>query len=268
MSTAVPCQRWRARRDSYRPAGEPIRTADHEVAVLDDDATAKAFVVAHHYSGSYPAARFRVGLFRRGALAGVAVFSIPCAERVLDVLPCGRGAGVELGRFVLLDEVEANGETWFLARALRLLAREGFGAVLSHSDPAPRATAAGAVVFGGHVGTIYQASSATYLGAGPRRTQRLLPDGSVFSARAWSKVRAREKGWRYSSEILVRHGAAAPPREPSVEQLRAWLALWLPRLTRSVRHPGMHRYAFALDRASRRLMPASLAFPKAKGGLS
>lgn len=25
-------QRWRARRDSYRPAGEPIRTADYEVA--------------------------------------------------------------------------------------------------------------------------------------------------------------------------------------------------------------------------------------------
>lgn len=260
------CQRWRARRDSYRPAGEPIRTADHEVVVLEDDATAKAFVVAHHYSGSYPAARFRVGLFRRGELAGVAVFSHPCAQQVLDVLPGGREAGVELGRFVLLDEVEANGETWFLARALRLLAREGFAAVLSHSDPAPRSTAAGAVVFGGHVGTIYQASSATYLGTGPRRTQRLLPDGSVFSARAWSKIRARERGWDYSSEILVRAGAAPPPRDPSRGQLRAWLKLWVPRLSRPVRHPGMHRYAFPLDKTSRRLMPASLAYPKRAGG--
>ena len=58
-------QRWREGRDRYRPAGEVIQTADYDVAVLEADASPKAFVRQHHYSGTYPAARFRFGLFRR-----------------------------------------------------------------------------------------------------------------------------------------------------------------------------------------------------------
>jgi hypothetical protein len=52
-----PCQRWRDRRDSYRPAGEVIATQDYTVASLPSDAVAKAFVQQHHYSGTYPAVR-------------------------------------------------------------------------------------------------------------------------------------------------------------------------------------------------------------------
>ena len=58
------CQRWRGGRDSYRPAGETIRTSDFEVAAFPEDAVAKRFVLRHHYSGSYPAARWRFGLYR------------------------------------------------------------------------------------------------------------------------------------------------------------------------------------------------------------
>lgn len=43
-------QRWRSRRDSYRPAGEVIATHRYEVSRLDRDAEAKAFVVAHQES--------------------------------------------------------------------------------------------------------------------------------------------------------------------------------------------------------------------------
>lgn len=57
-------QRWLFRRDSYRPTAEPINTAAHEVAKIDDDTTPKAFVLTHHYSGSYPAARRRFGLYK------------------------------------------------------------------------------------------------------------------------------------------------------------------------------------------------------------
>ncbi len=252
-------QRWRARRDSYRPAGEPIDTRRYEVAAIPDDRTAKAFVVAHHYSGSYPAARARVGLYRRGELVGVAVVSHPARESVLALFPGERLEGAELGRFVLRDDVEANGETWFLARCFELLRRRGLAWLLSHSDPAERASAAGAVVFGGHVGTIYQAHNAAYLGQGGRRTLRLLPDGTVLSARAISKVRARERGWRYAAALLERHGAAELGDEGDAA---AWLALWLPRLTRPSRHPGNHRYAWALDRRDRRHLPPSLPYPK------
>jgi 5-methylcytosine-specific restriction endonuclease McrA len=42
------CQRWRARRDSYRPAGEPIATRLYEVAEIPDDTTAKAGCMGLH----------------------------------------------------------------------------------------------------------------------------------------------------------------------------------------------------------------------------
>jgi hypothetical protein len=252
-------QRWRERRDSYRPAGEPIRTSDYEVAMMRSDAEARAFVEAHHYSGSLPAARERIGLYRRGELVGVAVFSHPANDAVLKRLPCDRLEGVELGRFVLLDDVPANGESWALARCFELLRREGYRGVVSFSDPMPRTSAAGDVVFVGHYGGIYQSANAVYQGRATPRTLHLLPDGRVLSERAISKIRARERGWRYSAAILERFGAA-----PLVESddSRAWLATWLPRLTRKQRHTGNLTYLFGLDRLTKKHLPRSLPYPK------
>jgi hypothetical protein len=76
-------QRWHHHRTVYRPAGEVIRTMDYEVALIDSDREAKAFVLAHHAFGTYPAARIRFGLYRHGELVGVAVFSHPCNDLVL-----------------------------------------------------------------------------------------------------------------------------------------------------------------------------------------
>jgi hypothetical protein len=131
----VGTQRWRDGRAHFRRPEQPIPTREYDVAPIAGDRDAKSFVLAHHYSQSYPAARFRVGLFHHGALVGVAVFSHPVNDAVLDVLPVERGARVELGRFVLLDEVPSNGESWFLARAFELLRREGVAGVVSFSDP-------------------------------------------------------------------------------------------------------------------------------------
>ena len=58
------CQRWTLGREHRRPAGEVIRPSEYEVVELYDDATARAFVALHHYAASYPAARFRFGLYR------------------------------------------------------------------------------------------------------------------------------------------------------------------------------------------------------------
>ena len=70
-------QRWRLRRDSYRPAGEPINPRLYEVAELVGDREAKAFIVTHHYSASYPNARFRFGLFTGGEVGGRDGFQSP-----------------------------------------------------------------------------------------------------------------------------------------------------------------------------------------------
>ena len=119
--------------------------------------------------------------------------------------------------------------------------------VLSFCDPFPRATLDGRTVFAGHIGTIYQAHNGRYLGRGAPRTMRFLPDGRVLSARAISKIRARERGWRYAAAQLVEFGA-----DPLTEDTTAWLARWLPRLTRTARHPGNHKYAWTLQRGHRR----------------
>lgn len=248
------CQRWTERRASYRPAGEVINTREHEVVEMSDDARPKGFIVEHHYSGTYPAARWRFGLFRGERLVGVAVFSHPSNDKVLtSVFPGSARDSVELGRFVLLDEVPGNGETWFLARAFALLRREGLRGVVSFSDPVARADNAGRVVAPGHIGTIYQAHNASYLGRATPRTLHLLPNGTVFSARAQQKVRRREQGWRYAVEQLIAAGLAPPSGE-----IGAWLRGAVAQLRR-VRHPGNHRYAWSFARRERL---ASLPYPK------
>jgi hypothetical protein len=131
--------------------------------------------------------------------------------------------------------------------------------VVSFSDPVARATVTGEVVFLGHVGTVYQALNATYLGLGTSRTLRLLPDGRVFSARSEQKIRAQESGCRYATEILLAAGAPEPVRG---EDPGAWLRRVLPLVTRKMRHGGNHKYCWALARRDRRYLPASLPYPK------
>jgi len=251
------CQRWRGRRASYRPAGEPIRTRDYEVALIAQDTVARSFVVAHHYSGSYVAARLRTGLYRGGELVGVAVLSQPASQAALHAaLPFPSAKRAELGRFVLRDDVAANGESWFLARTWELARSQGFEAIVSHADPEPRATDDG-LVFPGHVGTIYQATNARYVGRTPRRTWRLFDDGTVLSARNLSKLRKRERGWNYVVEMLLQHGAPSPSGDWDAWRRRAVLAT-----TRTMRHSGTHRYLFALEPGLRKHLPDGFAYPK------
>lgn len=253
------CQRWSQGRASYRPAREVVDTSRLAVAPIASDRDARAFVESHHYSRSYPAARRRFALLQDGLLCGVAVFSQPMSDAVFRDFSAPPSECLELGRFVLLDAVAANAETWFLARCFRSLRTEGFAGVIAMSDPVPRADAAGAVTFRGHVGTIYQASAAHYMGRATPRSLHLLPDGSTLSARTLQKIRAQEKGWRYAVAQLVDAGAPPPP---AAADLRLWLASALPIVTRRLRHGGNHRYGWALHRRAWAASPQKLAYPK------
>lgn len=259
----IACQRWNGGLDLFALEAR-IQTHDYEVASIEQDSVAKAFVLQHHYSSSYPAARYRYGLYyRTGDLVGVAVFSVPPSQAVITGnLPCAPHEGVELGRFVLLDSVPANGESWFLGRCFALLRREQLFGVVSYSDPMPRTNAEGRRVFRGHLGIIYQAHNARYLGRGRRRTIRLLPDGVTFSDRAMTKIRSGERGWRYSAAILSRYGASELPVDATRPQRLAWLHTWRERLTRATRHPGNHRYVWSLSKRGRRHLQPSLPYPK------
>lgn len=255
-----PCQRWRERRDRYRPAGEVIDPSRYGVDVVEER-DARPFVERHHYSGTYPVARLAVGLHRARRwvtpeLVGVAVFSVGVQPAAMPRWAgVDASAGVELGRFVLLDDVPGNGESWFLARAFRALRAQlpDVRAVLSYSDPLPRHTATGALITPGHVGVIYQAFNARYHGTGSARTLYLDDAGRAISPRALDKIRNTERGWEGAARRLV--AAGAPLRQPHEEP-----AAWLERVRttlRAVRHPGNHVYTWALDGAE----PAAAVCP-------
>lgn len=276
VDPTIPCQRWNRRRDSYRPAGEPINVARYGVAPISE-AMAKPWVKAHHYSGSYPVARSRIGLwestgpFTKPELVGVAVYSVPMSQRVL---PKWTGVedtlnAVELGRLVLLDRVAGNGESWFLSRAHRAMAAElpMVRAIMSCSDPVKRRNTDGTVVMPGHVGCIYQAMNARHVGRTGRATLNLTPDGQVVSKRAISKVVHGETGVDYVQRQLQAMGAPARQLHEDggayIRRLKS--SGWLGRF----RHPGNLVYVWAVGpdkrarKAATRSFKPALAYPKA-----
>jgi hypothetical protein len=244
-------QRWTGGRDSYRPLGEPIDTSKYGVEVLGSDKIAKTFVRTHHYSGSYPAARFRVGLYRTtksgvSELVGVCVFGVPAQNASIPKW-CGvaPNEGVVLSRFVLLDDVPANGESWFLGQSFSALIKEkkDLLTVLSYSDPVPRLTSRGEVVMPGHVGTIYQAFNGTYHGRSKKETQWFGPDGRLFDRRSFSKIRNGEQGAGAAYDRLLARGA--PPKR-SGETWAAYILRAKEESFRRVRHTGNHVYTWPL----------------------
>jgi hypothetical protein len=263
------CQRWNSGRARYRPAGEIFDASRASVQTIDE-ASAKAFTIQHHYAHSFPAARYRAGLFVRDRflreqLAGVAVFSVPMSQGVIPhhFLGLEPNRGTELGRLVLLDSIPANGESWFVARAFKLLKERLplIDGVLSYSDPVERVDAAGNVVKRGHIGTVYQALNAAYLGRARSRTMILSNDGRVFSARALSKLRNEESGAGYAYEQLRALGAPnrRPFEDPKTYADRALTEGGF----RKVRHPGNHTYAWWLGDRRRRPAWQQASYPKA-----
>lgn len=259
-------KRWLRRQERWRSPGELFRAAPYAVDVIAEE-QAKRFVCEHHYSGSYPAGRLAVGLYGpRSRLEGVAVFSEPSNPQVVpSYTGLSRDRGAELGRFVCLPSVRYNGETWFLARAFRLvLLEKGLYGIVSYADPLERTTASGEITKPAHWGTIYQASNAIYAGRATARWLHLAPDGRIVSPRAVSKIRQQEKGHAYAERQLVAMGAA--PRAPG-EDPTSWVARSLNQPPfRRIRHPGNHAYVFGLSSTAKNEILAHLeggvAYPK------
>ena len=193
--------------------------------------------------------------------SGVAVFG-PGMPNVLPALFRGlrpNEDSTELLRFGLLDDVPANGESWFLAAVFRHLVREGVAAVVSFSDPVVRWRADGQVVAPGHIGTCYAAGGALYTGRTTPVTYRLFPDdATLLHPRMLAKYRAGDPNAGGVERALVAH--AAPPRSPA-EDRASYLDRLLPRLTVPFHHAGLHRYAFTIGPHARAVRVARPALP-------
>ena len=274
------CLRWRNGQHSWRTAGADAFTPTRYQVEPLDERSAKSYVTRQHYSGSFPAAVHRFGLFdthrpdpdhtdRPGALAGVAVFGIPVQAAVLTrafptLTPYTES--LELSRFVLDDACPGNSESWFLGQCFTGLLERDVRGVVSFADPVPRRAADGTIKAPGHCGVIYQATNFTYTGRGTARTLTLLSDGTVLNDRAAQKVRRQEQGHDYVQARLTALGAAdlRPGEDPA-----RWLAQALHTTgARRIRHRGAHRYLARLG-ASRRDreriplgLPGGFPYPK------
>lgn len=249
-------KRWLHREERWAPPGDVIKPVEFGVDVVHER-SARALVLEHHYSGSFPAARLSVGLFRKTGVApahlvGIAVFSVPMqGAAVTRYSGLAAAAGVELGRFVCTPEVAFNGETWFLRRALALLRHEKpkVRAVVSYADPMERRTVEGLLTKPAHAGTIYAAHNAVFAGRARGRWLWLDRNGQVVSERALSKIKALHRGHAYAERQLVAAGAA--PRRYGEDPV-VWLARVLREPTfRRLKHPGNFAFVFGLNRAAK-----------------
>ena len=254
----------------HRPA-HVIDTSKYMVIPIDSDNIAKKFITEHHYSGSYPAARLRVGLWKMDGpeLVGVAVFGVPAHPLTFAryIEDADQHEGVELNRLVILDEVASNAETWFLAQCFRVIEQRlpNTRFVLSFSDPIPRERPDGTVFMPGHLGTIYQAHNGTYVGKSSPKTTYIGPQGQTFYRRTLNKLRNGERGRDYVERQLIDIGA--PPRHED-EAAADWVdrVIAVGRLKKQA-HSGNHAYVWALGnkrqkKNTTRRFKANLPYPK------
>lgn len=250
-------QRWFEGRANFRLSREPINPSEYGVEMVDYS-IAKTFVCRHHYSGTFSPSIASFGLFRKSSVAAARLVGVATFAPASNIRSVRRwtgldfAAGAELARFVLLDEVHGNGESWFLTRALKQFKayRPSVKVVLSYSDPVPRTRLDGSLVFPGHYGCIYASANALYLGRASSKTQYLAPDGRVIANRILSKLRNGEVGRAYAERTLADvSGVSREDGEPSV----AFVDRALGHL-RAQHHPGNHLYVFpiATDRREKR----------------
>jgi hypothetical protein len=279
-------QRWRNHHHTWqhrdgRPF-DPDRFTVVELDTRDGKHAARHLILDHHYAASWPAAMHCFGLIdrapqlddypdphpsavtRAGRLVGAAVLSVPqhvavVAKPFPRLTPYREAA--DLGRFLLLDPVAANAESWFLARVFRLARQRGVRGVVAFADPVPRRRGDGALVLPGHVGWSYQGHNAVYLGRSTPRPQILLPDGTNLPGRAVSKLAGSEPGARGVAARLRELGA---PTVDAGETPAAWLDRALPAIGATIiRHPGKHKYAWRLDRGpTSQLGQPAMPYPK------
>lgn len=244
-------QRWREGRTTWKtPAQGYFDSSVWEVTDIAES-PAKEFTVKHHYSRSYPAAKYRFGIVNKetGELGGILIYGPGVQRKTLEnAFPTLEPytESLELSRLVLLDHLEFNAESWAVAQAHRELRDRGVKGIVSFSDPVPRIAQDGTVVSPGHRGVVYASSNAILAGRGTPRTLTMLGDTTVLNDRSIQKLRAGERGAEGVYRRLRELGA---PRRGDTE-ISKWLPVALDAVgAKKVRHPGNVRWLFKLGSA-------------------
>lgn len=252
-------QRWRERKALFLQRQIFFSPRRHEIEKISAKLAAD-WTIKHHYLGSFPSATVCYGIFRSGELAGVAVLGTAQHKNTIpNVFGAARSKDcLLLQRFALLDALEFNAESYFLARVRLLLKREGYCGVLTMSDETPKTDFYGNVTFPGHIGTIFKSDNAHYLGRTAKSDEYLFADGNVLSNRSFSKLVNNESSWNYIARKLEDYGASKCPQ--AAGERREWGFYWRGLLTRKQTNSGKLRYAWSLH--PKVMLPASLPYPR------
>lgn len=179
-------------------------------------------------------------------------------ERIARIVS-GPIKSLDLGRFVLLPELEGNAETFFLRRALWGLARDKpeYDLVISMSDPMSYRTREGKLISPGHYGGIYIGAGLRHVGRSRPEKRRLAQNGRIVNGRMLAKARKpTESGHDGAIETLIGLGAP-PPKEG--ESSAAYVARALQsEAFYEVDHPGNLVYAAPVSQRYARLVNARL----------
>lgn len=119
------------------------------VKVLAADC-AQRMVVEHHYLHRRASISFAFGLFCPD-LCGVVTFGTPASRHLqIGASPTSPDAVIELNRLWVDDKMPRNTESWFMARAIKLMPTR---IIVSYADTTA-----------GHMGYVYRASNFYYAG--------------------------------------------------------------------------------------------------------
>ena len=137
--------------------------------------TVRSFIEEYHYSKNINGCKVSIcfALYHFDDLVGAMLFGAistgawkKYGELESDV--------VELRRLVCLDECPKNTESWFIAKALKVLKKVcGYKICVSYADP-----------YHDHIGVIYQASNWNYQGTTQPDIMLEAPDGKIYHSRA------------------------------------------------------------------------------------
>lgn len=252
-------QRWRERKALFLQRQIFFNPRRHDIEKISTKLAAD-WIIKHHYLGSFPSATVCYGIFRDGDLSGVAVLGTAQHKNTIPNV-FGESHSKDcllLQRFALLDALEFNAESYFLARVRALLKREGYCGILTMSDDTPKTDALGNIIFPGHIGTIFKSDNAAFLGRTAKSDEYLFADGIVLSNRSFSKLVNDESGWNYTARKFERYGASPCPQ--TAAERREWGFYWRARLTRKQQNFGKLRYAWSLHQKI--VLPASLPYPR------
>lgn len=120
------------------------------------------FLIERHYAKRIPSLSHCFGLFRNNELIGVVTYGTPpsAPQRTGLLGPDMAGVVLELNRLCLKYN-RKNEASFLVSQSLKMIPRPS--AIISYADTAQ-----------GHIGTVYQATNALYLGLSAKRTDWCL----------------------------------------------------------------------------------------------